>query len=847
MDIFKIAGKDLKGIVKNKFLIISIVAIIVVPMLYSLLYLDAFWDPYAKLEDVPVAVVNEDKGTTLDGEKVNYGNDIIDELKGNKEVGWKFTDLKTAEDGLNGDKYYAVVKIPDSFSKAVIAAKEGSPKTATISFTCNDKKNFLAAQINSKVQSELKANVTASITNNYVDVAFENLYKAKDGMVAAADGSTKVEDGLNTLNDKIPTLSEGVTALYKGSSELVTADRQLTGGLGAINNGATALNSGATALNSGASDLDEGISTLKSKVPELSQGVSALADGSKTLFEGYTKKVLPGVNALNGGLNQLNTSLNNGQKDMAALSEGSKTLQNNTPALLKGAADIKGAEQQVKDGYGEIIKGSDNLNSGIKAVVAGATGTSKEVEAIGANVTTLLQNNPQLMNDPNMQGILASLKTLNAGKPKVQEGLQQLAQGGDNLVAGVNKFNTEGLQTYMTGVNTFADKTNEYATGACTIAMGTDELIGSVGQVKSAVNQLSTGSTELYNNMILTNKEGFGYGLAAVSQGTSLFSGKVPELSAGINQLGAGSSQLKEGSESLLQGTGTLLKGSKDLQGGASAILEGQVKLKDGISDLNGSVPDLSKGVVQLKDGSTELATKLSEGAKEMEGGLVNPAQTMGNFVANPVKLDTTSVNPVPNYGTGFAPYFIPLSLWIGAIMMFFVVPVKVDEENQRATKASKVIGKFLTFSSIGILQALLVSFIALTFLGLKPVTTMGFVLTNIFLSLVFVAIVQCLILLLGDAGRLISIVFLILQLTGCGGTFPLEVVPKFFRIINPFMPFTYAVEALREVISATTINAMVLVKDFVILGVIMVIFLIICVALRDKGEKLAEKITAAR
>lgn len=847
MDIFKIAGKDLKSIAKNKFLIISIVAIIVVPMLYSLLYLDAFWDPYAKLEDVPVAVVNEDNGAVLDGKKVNYGNDILDELKNNEEVGWKITDEKTAEDGLEGSKYYAVVKIPEGFSKDVIAAKEGRPKTATISFTCNDKKNFLAAQINSKVQSEFKANVTASITSNYVDVAFDNLYKAKDGMKDAADGSTKLKDGIGTLSDKIPAMTTGIDALYKGSNELTSVQSQLNGGINTLKSGAAALNDGASALNSGASQVKDGVAVLESKVPELTQGVGTLASGSKTLLDSYTNKVLPGISNINGGLNALNTQLNNGEKDITALSEGSKQLQGNIPALQKGASDIKAVDESVIESYNQLIEGAQNLNSGIKVVAAGVAETTKEVENIGTNVAAVLQSNPQLMNDPNMQAVLSSLNNLNAGKEQGQAGLQQLVQGGDNLVAGVNTFNQQGLQTYMDGVSEFADKTSEFATGTAAMAKGTDSLIGSVAQIKGAVGQLSSGTNELYNNMILTNKDGFGYGLASVSQGNSSLNSKLPELQGGINQLSTGTSQLKDGSQSLLSGTTSLLTGAKDLQSGSSAILEGQVKLNNGIADLNSSIPELTKGVTQLKDGSTELSTKLSDGAKEMKDGLVNSSTVMGDYVANPVKLDNSSVNPVPNYGTGFAPYFIPLSLWIGAIMMFFVVPMKVSKEEEEASRVSKVVGKFITFSIVGILQALLVSFIVLGFLGLKPVSTIGFIGTNIFLSLVFVAIVQCLILLLGDAGRLISIVFLILQLTGCGGTFPLEVVPKFFRVINPFMPFTYAVEALREVISATSINSMVMLKDFGILALIMVVFLIICVIFRDKGEKLSERITAAR
>ncbi|WP_416173781.1 YhgE/Pip domain-containing protein, partial [Clostridium perfringens] len=148
---------------------VSIIAIIIVPLLYSLLYLYAFWDPYAKLSDVNVAVVNKDEGTILDGDKVNYGNDIEEELRGNNEIGWVITSEEDAKEGLEGKEYYAKVVIPKDFSSKVIAAKDGAPKVAKIEFITNDKKNFLAAQITSTVEGELKAYITKTITNNYVE------------------------------------------------------------------------------------------------------------------------------------------------------------------------------------------------------------------------------------------------------------------------------------------------------------------------------------------------------------------------------------------------------------------------------------------------------------------------------------------------------------------------------------------------------------------------------------------------------------------------------------------------------------------------------------------------------
>jgi len=200
--------------------------------------------------------------------------------------------------------------------------------------------------------------------------------------------------------------------------------------------------------------------------------------------------------------------------------------------------------------------------------------------------------------------------------------------------------------------------------------------------------------------------------------------------------------------------------------------------------------------------------------------------------------MKNDAVNAVKDYGTGFTPYFIPLSLWVGAIMMFFVISAKV-EDSMNAGPISTVFGKYLSYGFIGMLQALLVSAVVLT-LGLRPQNLPLYFLFNILMSLAFIAIIQCLIFILGDAGRLLAIVLLILQLTSCAGTFPLELVPNFFKVLNPFMPFTYCVSALREIISGN--NLPLIGHDMFVLSAILVVFLVISMILKERGDLLQAK-----
>lgn len=808
MNFLRIAKEDIKGILKNRFIRVSIIAIIVVPLLYSLLYLYAFWDPYSKLQDVHVAVVNNDKGTVMDGDKVNYGKQIEDELRGNSEIGWEITSEEAADEGLKGKEYYAKVVIPENFSSKVISAKEGQPERAQIEFVTNDKKNFLAAQINSKVETELKGKITSNVSSNYIEVAFDSLYEAKDGLTQAADGSKQIYDGLTTLNEKVPELADGANKLSDGSSQLVDGQVALNNGINEVANGSKALNDGVgqlygkvPTLSNGVTALTKGTSDLKDGISSANSGSKQIADGSKALYNAYTSTLYPSVGQLKDGANQLNSALSAGNADIAELTAGANLISNNSDALSAGY---------------------DKVSGGINSLIAGIS----EASSTNTEVATLLYQ-------------AANETDVNLKNKYIQEALGKLKDLGDKSEASKKQ-----IKDLTDGDSYFKGKLNEYTTGSKALANGTTSLIS---KTQGGVGQLNAGVNKLYASLDPSTSE-FGLGLKSISDNTATLSSGLNTMDAGAGQLKNGVNDLNSnipilaaGINDLYNGSTALANGSGELSNGSSQLVNGQKELNSGVTQLTSAVPELTDGVNKLHDGGKELSTKLSEGADKLKNGLVNTAQDMGEFASQAIDMNANAINKVPNYGTGFAPYFIPLSLWIGAIMMFFVIPSKLkDEEN--LSKFDRVAGKYLSYAFVGVLQALLVSFVVLA-LGLKPTNVGVYILTNIFLSLVFVSVIQCLISLLGDAGRLLGIVLLILQLTACAGTFPLELVPTFFKILNPFMPFTYAVQALREVISAEVINYSIVGKDFLILGLILVVFLTISIVLKNVGEKLSAKI----
>lgn len=801
MNFLKIAGKDIKSIFKNRFIRVSVIAIIIVPLLYSLLYLDAFWDPYARIQDMTIAVINEDGGALLDGKEVNYGEDIVENLKGNEEVGWDFTSNEKANEGLEKQGYYAKFVIPKDFSKSVVAAKEGKPQVADLQFVCNEKKNFLAAQINSQVEKLLKEEIVGTISNNYVTVAFDKLYEAKDGFIKAADGSEKLYNGIGELNEKVPMLAEGANKLGDGSAQLKDGQGALNSGIKSINNGLSEVNSKVPALGSGVDKLYDGSQELTSKLGIAANGAGALTVGSKSLYSAFNTKIYPTVNSLKDGASELNSKLKTGESSIKTLKEGGEKLK---AASDNGVAPSSG-----------INKGYKSVTDGVNKLISGVNKSSEKMKDISEDIIAAVNSNPEVAKDPNIQAALVNIQALNKETSETPKQIQALQAGTEEFGNALGEYN---------------GKVNDFATG--TLA-----LIDNVNNIGAGVNKISGGLESLEAGLNENAKDSFGAGLKSLSDNMSGLNAGINKLNSGSSEINGGLGQLRSNVPALSGGIQALYNGSNQLVDGSNALVDGQNKLNDGVSELTGKVPQLEDGVDKLYKGSNELATALKDGAGEMKSGLKNSSEEMGDFVSAPINMKNEPVNKVPNYGTGFAPYFISLSLWIGAIMMFFVISAKTDDD-ANLSKFDKVIGKYLSFGFIGLLQALLVSAVVMG-LGLTPTSTGMYFVSIVFLSLVFIAIIQCLISLFGDAGRLLGIVLLILQLTACAGTFPLEIVPKFFKVINPYMPFTYSVELLREVISANTINYGIVGKDFLILGVVLLVFLAISIVFKNAGENL--------
>ncbi|SMC25657.1 putative membrane protein [Clostridium acidisoli DSM 12555] len=759
MNLFSVFKTEAKSFLQNKIKILALLAVIIIPLLYSFSYLKAYWDPYGDLKNYHVAVVNNDSGATLDNEKVNYGNDTIKKLKDNTDVGFEFVDSKTANKGINDDKYFALIEIPKDFSQKIADAKNGKAIAPTIKYVSNNKKNYIGTKISENIKNEILVQVKQSISGKYGESAFDSIYQSRDGLNDAAngadklingtndihDGNNKISSSLNELNNQVPKLQNGTNALANGSLALTNGLGSLNSQVPTITNAVGQLTSGANSLNKGLADANNGAATLASK--------------SKDLNDTYNNKVIPGYGQM-------------------------------TDALKNGADGLNNGAKQVQYGVKQLI---DNTKSSQDAI-----------NAAQKYLIAYLANNKNAMNDKNMQN-------------------------------------------YMNAMQQIAEQTNS----------SSDANKASIKQLTDGTQTMVDGTQELSNSLNLNNDNSAVSQFKAIGLNAFNTAGLQP-YTAGVDQLALGLGALAQGSDKISTGLGALNANMPTLTNASSQLYNGSSTLNNGIDELNSKMPALASGTQQLADGSNKLGdalTTLNNGNKDLKNGLTDGAnkindnvksssKDLGTFIGDPVKISETNIDEIDNYGTGLAPYFLPISLWLGAVLMMLILKIKKDNYKE-LNRFEFTLGKYFNYGILGIVQAILLGFVVLI-LGIKPAHPVMLFGSLIVVALSFDAILYALVSLLGLVGEGVAIVLLVLQLCSDGGTFPMEVLPKFFQNISYFLPFTYTVQGLRELLFAQNINSALVLKDLGVLLLFGLVAIIVTLTLIKKGEKINKHIDEA-
>ena len=289
-------------------------------------------------------------------------------------------------------------------------------------------------------------------------------------------------------------------------------------------------------------------------------------------------------------------------------------------------------------------------------------------------------------------------------------------------------------------------------------------------------------------------------GANQLAGGLGQLNAQVPTLTGGIDQLASGTSQLAANSAALRSGASQLAGGLGQMNAQVPTLTSGVNQLANGTQQLNANSPKLAAGATQLEQGNSKLAKALAQGSEQVNDNTKNLSSKTSNMFASPTELKHKSYSYVPNYGYALAPYMLSVALYVGALVFNLVYPVRrLSDPDASATEW------WLSKLSVGALVATGTSVVEVLLMmaaGLHP-DHLGATLINAwFFALASTFIVMFLAVAFGNIGRFLGIIFLVIQLGSCGGSFPIQVTRAmggFFQMVNPFLPMTYSVYGFRE------------------------------------------------
>jgi putative membrane protein len=467
----------------------------------------------------------------------------------------------------------------------------------------------------------------------------------------------------------------------------------------------------------------------------------------------------------------------------ATLHSGLADAQDAAGSLSAGAATLHHGSRTLAGGLDDASHGARDLTSGLATADRGAADLRKGVSALDKGSATLAKGNKQAYDQVHALSPTVNKTAdtyapiLTANGARVQGAALRLADDADRLADKADGSESQELRDLAREARAVADGARQVADAAPALGSRLDHARDEFNDLDHGLKRLSDGAATLH--------QGTGKALDAA---TSL-AGGLGTLHDGARSLSAGLGSLDDGAGSLDAGLGTLASGADRLGGG--------------IDQLYGGAGKLDTGLVKLTDGAGDLATGLSDGAARIPDYGAADRDSRTGMMSDPVRLDTEVDNAVPNYGTGFAPFFVPLALWVGAMVTYMVLrPMNPRLVAGSAPAWRTALAGWLPGLALGALQVAVLLAVLRLGLGLSAERWAGAAAFLVLTAAAFLAIVQAVNALVGPPGRVVVLALLMLQLTSAAGTYPIETSPGFFQAISPWLPMSWVVAGMRRLIS---------------------------------------------
>ena len=835
---------DWKRIFKNPIAIFLVVALMFIPSLYAWFNIKALWDPYANTSQLPIAVYSDDRTEKFQDKSINIGDEVLKNLKENKQLGWKFVDSKQELDkGVKSGKYYAGIYLPEDFSKNLLSFTTGDIQKPKIVYSINEKINAIAPKITSKGASSLQSQIseefikTASSTllKTFNDIGYDidknmvSIQKIKNTILSTNDNLDTIDQYTQQVVDlhgKMPDLKAKLAKANEFIDYLPEVDSlgqkvvQLDDSMPTVKNQLAI------------------IMTLQEKIPEIQNAGKQIAMIDND-FASVEQTMNEGIQEAKQGLTiiqQVQTALpdirklGNQANDLASTTlDGATQLQNALPSITSSVEVTLKALQNVADSTSSIVTTirqaiadgqlTDEEKAKIDSLVkAYQASVPQQQEAIG-NLIDFLQkaqesagNNEFDATIKNLQDLSALLGDISTRLGKVNEFVQagdissieayldQIDALAKNISGLVGQINVPDITAKVQSVLTQLIATIKNSQGLLTKAQAIDfeSLLSSTSKtVSNAITLLEKYQKEMpaikqevhdANIMLNGNMNTI---VNAINKGASLYQNDLPVV------------------EQKLDKAADFVKNDypgirKDLTETLGTVNEKMPDLEKALNQANDLIVNDWPGI---KTGIRKAADAIRKGEKEVDLGeivklLKLDATKESDFLTQPVEVQENAIYPIANNGSASTPFYTALCLWVGAVLFSSVAVTGFHLEGKDKllySKREQFSARMLTFIVMGLGQALIVTLGNYFGLGVDVRNPVYSVLFALLIAITFMIMVYVLVALFGNIGKGIAIIILVLSISGGGGNYPIQVSGKFFQAINPYLPFTHAVNLLRE------------------------------------------------
>lgn len=661
--------QEWKKLFQNKILLIVTLAVIIIPTIYTTLFLGSMWDPYGNTEHLPVAVVNKDQPVSYQGKTLNIGKELTEQLAEDGSLDFHFVDSEAARRGLKDGTYYMVITIPENFSANAATLTDAKPEQMELLYDTNPGTNYIASKMSETAGNKIQSSVREEVTRTYAQSVFDQILEVGDGMSQAADGSGKLQDGAAQLENGNNTISENLKLLADSSLAFRSGSTVLTEGLQQYTEGVAAIRDGSLALDDGAAQLENGMEQLAGRAPALTEGVQQLSDGADALKAGIgsaengidslsagAASVDASMEELNQGLSQLNASAADlpsyaSALDDAAvqLKQGADTLNAGTSRLLTGAETLQQSTDQLNNGLQSIV-GENHAQS--EALASKAQQLSDAVASLADALTQMSGNGNSpdpsvIVSDTALADLQARLQSLSDCSSAAVQAAQNAQSAADSLnsdsaaadPSGINariqeaiqQGDTEALASAAQEAISLAETNYQTATSLQNrLATASDALsaagtsLQNAGDTFAFAEELSETVAQLQAELSRAGQPS-GSGSAAVTSQLPALKEQAAALSQTIRSYTAAVNSAADGSARIAAGIPQLSSGLLSLQNGAGQLSSGLAQLETGTSSLAAQAPALREGIARAAGGSSQLkeqgTSALLSGASALQNG----------------------------------------------------------------------------------------------------------------------------------------------------------------------------------------------------------------------------------